>query len=257
MAGAEGKIGHLSVEIQQPGVPKGGGYKDCEPDIAPAWGQGLRVEARQSTRGIRKFCSLAPRYLREDTAGDSLGGWGAGCSPPLPKSHTGAHLFQAPREEVRASTGGRACRRRPAYPPPRAPGGRPAGVRARPLLRPSRRVPPPRARSEGRSPRRPAHPPLASPIRHATPSPLATPLPPPVPPGSPADASRSGHTACTRASRVPRPHHVGHDQELAVWERRDLALADPEQRGQGRPTGLPGTGRGAAPTAPCSRLERG
>ena len=40
-------------------------------------------------------------------------------------------------------------------------------------------------------------------------------------------------------------HHVGHDQELALRERRDLALAGPEQREQGRPTGLLRTGKGA------------
>ena len=192
--------------------------------------------------------------------GGQIGGVGRRCSPLLPKSRPGEHLY--PGKEVSqywrlrlAETGSPAGYWRAA--------GILAGSRAE--GEPAVLATPLPARSEGRRLRRP--PILATPTSGAPPSrhpdgvlrggaqcatPVrATPIlraPPSLArPGAllaPAVPARFPYPAFPRASCAPRPHHVGHDQELAVRERGDLALAGPEQRGQGRPTGLLRTGKG-------------
>ena len=253
------KLGPLSVEKRQSGAPRGESYKGCEAGTVPAWVQSLVGAGPAKHARNPEGLQFGAQVQREDAERGRLGVWGDRRSPPLPKARPGGLCIQA-RKSV--SFGGLDWQK----PVPR---GTLADSRAE-AERSSRSAPlafpPLRARSEGRRPRRPAHrghthslrpalpPPGArsagrSPVRHAykatpvlrAPPPRARPVALP-PPAAPAPFHSP---AFPRASRAPRRHHVGHDQELAVRERGDLALAGPEQRGQGRPAGLLRTGKGA------------
>lgn len=50
--------------------------------------------------------------------------------------------------------------------------------------------------------------------------------------------------------QTPRRHHVGHDQELTVRERGNVALAGSKHRGQGRPAGCRGPEGGLCAAVP-------
>ena len=100
-------------------------------------------------RGIRRVCS--PSTRERTRRGNRLGVWGEGVHHRYLSPALGSISIQAKKS---VNTGGLDWQK-PV--PPRDTGGKPGGGGAQSLLRPFRRVPPLRARSEGRRPRRPAH----------------------------------------------------------------------------------------------------
>lgn len=135
-----GKLGPPLVEMRQSGVPRGEGYKDCEPGTVPASVQ--RLVSGGPAKHARNPEGLQPKYQREAAEGDRLGVWGEGVPHCYLSPALGSICIQAKKS---VSTGGLDWQK-PV--PPRDTGGQPgcwraAGPRRSPqsLLRLSERVP--------------------------------------------------------------------------------------------------------------------